>query len=335
MLFGRQAERSVPKRCLLRFRNAFKMLFANFGNAYKILLYRLIVLAVFVLIGLACLYNNFNSILQESRALELITSGWDVLKSVFTTLEPEAMAEARAAFAENIAATQAYFAQNMSKVYVLLSVTVVLYLACSFFMGLSNYAVGELTNDHMSSMSHPSFVVSLFKNLGKACQFSLLDVLFSFLFFLAGFGVSLLIFLFAFEAVPLLAVSLSVLVFILVLSLKLSFLSGFMPAMIADGLPVGKALKKSFEIPEKQFGRLYSGYLVYCLVVLYLNLSFTIFTFFVGLILTLPLTFFFLVNMQFVNYYTLEKKKYYVTFDEKVIPKELREDESILKDMDL
>ena len=160
------------------------MLFANFGNAYKILLYRLIVLAVFVLIGLACLYNNFNSILQESRALELITSGWDVLKSVFTTLEPEAMAEARAAFAENIAATQAYFAQNMSKVYVLLSVTVVLYLACSFFMGLSNYAVGELTNDHMSSMSHPSFVVSLFKNLGKACQFSLLDVLFSFLFFL-------------------------------------------------------------------------------------------------------------------------------------------------------
>ena len=213
--------------------------------------------------------------------------------------------------------------------------TVVLYLACSFFMGLSNYAVGELTNDHMSSMSHPSFVVSLFKNLGKACQFSLLDVLFSFLFFLAGFGVSLLIFLFAFEDVPLLAVSLSVLVFILVLSLKLSFLSGFMPAMIADGLPVGKALKKSFEIPEKQFGRLYSGYLVYCLVVLYLNLSFTIFTFFVGLILTLPLTFFFLVNMQFVNYYTLEKKKYYVTFDEKVIPKELREDESILKDMDL
>ncbi|MBS1313895.1 MAG: hypothetical protein HP048_00915, partial [Clostridia bacterium] len=52
-------------------------------------------------------------------------------------------------------------------------------------------------------------------------------------------------------------------------------------------------------------------------------------------ILTWPLTFFFLVNMQFVNYYTLEKKKYYVTFDEKVIPKELREDESILKDMDL
>ena len=311
------------------------MLFANFGNAYKILLYRLIVLAIVVLIGFACLYGNFNEILLESKVGDLLSSGWNVLKSVFTTLDNAEMQEMRAVFAENLSVCQASFAANMSKIYVLIIVIAVLYLVGAFFMGLSNYAIGELTNDHMSSMSHPSFIVSLFKNFGKACLFSVVDVLFSLLFFLAGFGVSLLIFLFAFENMPLVAVSLSALVLILVLSLKLTFLSGFMPAMIADRLPLGKALKKSFEIPERQFGRLYSGYLVYCLVILYINLSFTIFTFFVGLILTLPLTFFFLVNMQFVNYYTIEKKKYYVTYDEKIIPKEYREEERILKDMDL
>lgn len=324
--YRRASKFSFKGGILLRFRNAFKMLFANFGNAYKILFYRLIVLAATLLIGFACLYGNINEIWIESKLGDVLTTGWGVLKSVFMPLENVEMQELRTAFSDNFAVCQSYFSANMSKVYGLIAVVSVLYLFCSFFMGLSNYAIGELTNDHMSSMSHPSFIVSLFKNFGKACLFSVVDLLFSLLFFFAGGGISLLIFLCAFESTPLVAVVASAFVLILASSIKLTFLSGFMPAMIADRLSVGQALKKSFEIPDGQFGKLFSGYLVYCLVILYINFSFTIFTFFVGLILTLPLTFFFLVNMQFVNYYTIERKKYYVTYEEKVIPEEYREE---------
>ena len=43
------------------------------------------------------------------------------------------------------------------------------------FNNLANYATGEVVDDHMSTLSHKGFVVSIFKNLGKSSIYSLIE----------------------------------------------------------------------------------------------------------------------------------------------------------------
>jgi hypothetical protein len=105
-----------------------------------------------------------------------------------------------------------------------------------------------------------------------------------------------------------------------------------MPSMITDKKSVGKALKHTFTKREKFFAMV-GNYAFVVMISFYLNVSVAVFTFGAGLIVTLPLTSIFTVIVSFVDHYQIEGKKYYVSGEEVVTPRQMREHAELLKYM--
>ena len=113
-------------------------------------------------------------------------------------------------------------------------------------------------------------------------------------------------------------------------------LSNFMPSLVTGKNAVGNSFKNSFALLKGHFGVLYIQYLVFAIVGMYLNVSFAICTFGAGLILTLPACCVYGACIRLVNYYSLTKRKYYINYDNIVVPVELRgDDEKFLNGIDL
>ena len=79
-----------------------------------------------------------------------------------------------------------------------------------------------------------------------------------------------------------------------------------------------------------------ASYVAAALIIVYLYVSVSIFTFGVGLLLVVPFISLLIVCMKTVDYFTINKKKYFVDYDTIVVPKELREnDENLLSDIEI
>ena len=90
-----------------------------------------------------------------------------------------------------------------------------------------------------------------------------------------------------------------------------------MPAMIAGGKGVGSALKETARC-KRSFGRRFAAYLIAVYLIVVVNVTFALCTLGSGLLISIPLSYFFLLVMQFVNYYTDSGKKYFVSRDKVV-----------------
>ena len=107
--------------------------------------------------------------------------------------------------------------------------------------------------------------------------------------------------------------------------------------MICEGKGPIEAFKISFKYFnfEDTFNRFFS-YLIVSIVVYIVVLVSGIVSFNLSYVLTVPLSGIVFKALRFVDYYTVTCKKYYITFDEIVIPKELRQnDEQLLNKVDI
>ena len=110
------------------------------------------------------------------------------------------------------------------------------------------------------------------------------------------------------------AVFLSITIVVVLQSLKMTWIGNWMPAMIAEK----DALTKSMEEVNKAkhfVGKMFSTYLVTCYFVVLLNVAATVFTFGSALLITLPASFMLVICVQFVHYYTVRGRKYFISFD--------------------
>ena len=86
---------------------------------------------------------------------------------------------------------------------------------------------------------------------------------------------------------------------------------------------------------QESFNRFLS-YLITAFVVYVVVIVSSIVTFNVAFVLAVPLSGIIFKSLRFVDYYTLTCKKYYMTFDDIVIPKELRQnDEQLLNQVEI
>ena len=72
-----------------------------------------------------------------------------------------------------------------------------------------------------------------------------------------------------------------------------------------------------------------------CLLILCLGVGGAFCSFGAALLLVVPMSFVMLVCIQFVSYYTFEKKKYFLAEDKIVKPKEAKEQENFYDDFEL
>ena len=177
----------------------------------------------------------------------------------------------------------------------------------------------------------------MIENLKKILVYQLIDAL-SLMIYTAF--VSLLVvgvFRLALLTIPLMALFGSAVVIILAIALYLTVFSQVMAnILIGENVGVKKAFISGLKVNKEYFGKMFSAYLTTAVLLAYLHITISIFTFGVGELILIPFSSLMISTMKTVDYFTIHKKKYFVDYDTIIIPKELREnDEALLSNVEI
>lgn len=287
----------------MNLKNALRLTFLNNNMILKSLIYRLFIFIIyaicsyFILKDFFLMFNNFA--LKKSFFYEVN----DLIKFYFT-----------------------------KKFY-----KVALFILLSYVIGvLNNFAdssIVDILNNHMSILSREGFFGSFVRNFVLAITYGLLYTLFNLLFLSISLGLAYLIITKLYATISFFAIPLAIIVFVLLTSLKQTIISQILPYAVTNHCNVLKAIKN---INIKQAFTTYSSYILAYSLIFYVNITAGILTLGAGLMLTLPLSFILLDILGLTSFYEINKMKYYITYDVKCIPKELRDnEENLLNEMNI
>ena len=105
-------------------------------------------------------------------------------------------------------------------------------------------------------------------------------------------------------------------------AVKLTIFNDVIPLLVTEKLRLRDALKRAFRFKAKRFGTLFSTYLVTAVLILCVNVLFALGSFGAALLITIPMSYLMLICIQFASFYHFEKKKYFLSEDTIILPKE-------------
>ena len=303
----------------MRFRNAFKILTANFSLVYKQLLYRVIVGVVFFSLSYVILRLGMDVIMQSAEMDALKSHALDFIRSLFGAGSAP-METVQAELQEAFRSLGSLIGEHIGSIVGSIIGVCLLYLVSRFVNGLCVFALANILNDRMSEFARTRFPAAFFKSAGSAMLYQVIYVPLVFIYDVLSLVACWFFFFYAPSFLPdwgvmkvLVAIALAVSAFIFLEALKMTFISAWMPSMIEGGKRAGEAMRVSFCAKKNFWGR-FSGFLVSVFVIVAVNVCAVFFTFGSGLFLTIPASFLLLLCLQFVNYYEDNGKKYYVSF---------------------
>ena len=88
-----------------------------------------------------------------------------------------------------------------------------------------------------------------------------------------------------------------------------------MPAISADGKSMREAIRIEKGRETRQIRKTLCLYVVIVYLIIMLNIMAGLFTFGSALLITMPTSYLLLICAQYVNYYTIKGKKYFITYD--------------------
>ena len=298
----------------MRFSNSIRLLMENFKHVFKLLLYRIVMLVIVVALCSAFVLPELMEIANEPVTQELVNNFKNVFISFVSPKLEEPSFYLHLIFGENGNLKQFFdFVVTMKLELILVCIgCVAVYLIKRFVDTLVYFTVGSMLNDKMATYTDAPFFTAFVANLGKASVYAALYVP---VVFLADVCTLTLCFVFL-RFLPLfMALFLSVTLTVVLQSLKLTFTSQWMPAMVADGKGLREAIRTTNEREKRQAGKVLSLYVVTVYLIIIFNVVAGLFTFGSALLLTIPVSYFLLICEQFVNYYTVKGKKYFITYD--------------------
>lgn len=290
----------------MSYKNSVKLISNNFGLVYKQLLFTLVFLAISVLLGLAFASPTISVLKNEGwfyKVQQIIEVTYTAPSNLNATLR-----EILSSFFEIIGA-------NFGSIWAsFIGLVLIASFLPDFLYGLGQYAMMVVLNAKLSSFVNLGFTSSLITNLKSASKYSLFRLL-------IDLGQSLVLILVFYlylklsHGVMLTIIFLILLVSIIVMisSLKLVVLSKLAPRMISTGVGLNKAIYLSTKNRTKQFWRSLSNAIILVLTIIAVNIFFGLFTFFVGLIITIPASMVFVAIFMETNYFTTSGEKFYLT----------------------
>ena len=318
----------------MKLKNTLKLLLANSRTVLSDLIFRLVFALVFIGIGATFVIPFFKSISHNPASIELISSLKNLLVSFFKGGASLAAADVRLVSAwKSFGSVLCSHISDLTWVSVGIIILAVLY---AFVNGMANYASGVAINSHMSSLTHVDYFRAILHKFGRGFLYqfitAVIDLVWTgLLAFLCGLFLHNTI-----THLSILALTISLLLFVLGKAVFNAFFSNFLPSVVAGGNKIGVALKESFRLGAKRFGSLFAQYTFLAIVIIYLNVSVAICTLCVGILITLPVSYIIVSCMKLVNYYADTKRKYYIDYDNIIVPTELRgEDEQFINGLDL
>ncbi len=297
----------------MRFRNSLRLLMENFKHVYKLLAAR-------VIIGLVAAALCTAFVLPEVLRIwnsDAMQGLWSAVKA-FTkhlatfTFEDGEMEILR----QEVIASGRKVGDLLSSMTLEISLTILgcilVYLVKRFAETVCYFTTGSMLNDKMSSYAESGYASTLVVNLGKSSKYALAYVPLTFVYDVLT--IALVFGLLTLLPLPL-ALFFGVTLILCLQAVKLTLTSAWMPAMTADNLSLRKATRCMEKAERKQRLKTFSLYLVSLYFIVIVNVIGALCTFGSALILTLPTSYFFLICMQYVNYYTIKGKKYFLSFE--------------------
>ena len=308
----------------MRIKNAFRILLSNVSTLYKIVLYRFICFAVFALIGYFAVLSDLRPLIYAQETLALRDAIVSLLQRFLSGngLETELLRPAFDAFAKMIITER----QNLIWV---VSETGLMIVVLRFVCECGDYAFATLLDGFMSSMNKPLFLPTFFSTPGKTALYAFISTVLNLaadcVIFTAAIGISV----YTLSYISIFAIIISAAVLVFGLSLKHTLLSAFLPNIVCGKKSVGRAFINT--VPsERNFSTLLGGYSFMLLLFFYINLSFGMFTLYIGLIVSVPLTSLYFTAIRLVDYYMMSGRSYYVDYDTVVAPREKRKNADLL-----
>ena len=298
----------------MRFRNSLRLLMENFKHVYKILLYQLIVSLIATALCCAFVLPEIMDIWQSSAVQGLIRNVKAFIKAFLAASATDLQTLKGSIFGEGGSVEQiGELLASMTTEIVWTCIGVMLvYLVKRFVDTLCYFAVGDILNDKMSTYAETPFSQSYIANLGKASVYASLYVPVVFLFDALTIAVCCLIL----SLLPIFtALFMCVTLIVVCQSLKLTVTNLWMPAMTADKKPLFEAVRYANKRERKQRLKIFSTYLVTVYIVVIFNVMAALFTFGSALLITVPASYFLFICEQYVNYYTMKGKKYFLTYE--------------------
>lgn len=290
----------------MSFKNAFKLLLSKFRYVWTILAYLAVMFIVLLSLGLTFL-------LPVIRALIAAGVGDMLNAALVTFLNGGTILGLFTAFGEVLVTVKNVFATD-AKTFVnsMLFVVLVATVAYRFLMGLYELPLVSVIQGFMSDNARYSYMTKYVALFGTSVKFSLVKMLVMTVYDSLMYVVTFYITRFC-SAISLIlaptALTFSLLIF---LSFRYALISAWSPAVVVEGKKIFPALWISIKHAFRHMGSLFSLFFIVWLIAFALNVFVGVFTFGVGLLVSAPVTMFFinLVNMTF--YYGRAGKSYYV-----------------------
>ena len=301
----------------MMFKNSFKLLLANFQTFWKLLLYKLIV--VFIIGGLFCVslpaLSNLSSIDEFTTALNTFLLLDNFNANIF------------ALFEHLFNLVDLLFTIVME--LLLFAPWMFVYLILLFFIILptlwhfADIAVGETLYGFMASQTKYGFVGSIIRKLKSCLTYALVLALISLpinaIIFAGAYGILSLM---SFGGLIIYAIPFILFAFlVLMLSLKTTFLSGFMPAMVVFNCGEFSGFKRGLKAVSRRFFRTWSTSAILWILIL---LAVSFFGVFASIVI-IPIASLWLSIFQMVMFFGSQGMRFYVDMDTFIIPKKLEE----------
>ena len=304
----------------MRFRNSIHLLMENFKHVYKLLLYKVIIALLSAALIAAFVWPEIDAILTSDQVQGIIENTKNFFKALVSW--DDKVTESASFYLKNIFGEDgkggllrelgAFIGSMKTEIILVLLGIMVVYLVTRFVDTLFYFAIGSTLNDKMSTYADTPFSTAFITNLGKASAYAGLYVPVVFLFDVLTIAVccALLMFL------PLLAgLFLSVTLIVVCQSLKLTFTGPWMPAMTADNKPLREAIRYKNEREKRQISKVFTTYVVSVYLVIIVNVIAAVCTFGSALLITVPASYLLFICQQYVHYYTMKGKDYFITYE--------------------
>lgn len=291
------------------FKNTFKLLMTNFNLTYKVFLYKLVALMVSVAvagtigmpfisklaeIGFFAFFGDKFLLMFESFNITNIFVG---MKDIFLKIIE-------------------VFSSLSGEILVNACVSIAVFVLMFVLIGnLDELAVIDCLNANLTSKTKLSFFKSLVGKSFKSISKNLLKFVISLPFF-ALLGLVLFygftLYNTAEAVVKILIPMIMFLLILFVCGIHLSLISGFSPSIIVHDKGSFKSLKIGFKTIFKKYFKLLSSSIMFVFVVLVLNIFISVYSFFAGLIITLPITIVLINLFKMIAFYECSGMRYYV-----------------------
>lgn len=291
----------------------------NFGNVYKLLLFRMVTNAIVFSLMYVVITLGLHTIFSSAEAKNILL----LLKEFFISLtsgRTEFLVGFRAEFTQALKDFLFLLGANIGSIVGAVIGVVLLFLVGRFLNGTALFATGAIINDRMEFYSITRFSSAYFRNFAKAVLYHVIYVPLSFLYDVASLVACWFLFFFtpsllsSWGFITMLAgLSLSLAAFLCLEALKMTFISAWLPSAVAEGKKIGMGFKESI-CRRKGFAGRFSTYLITLYLIVVTNFLFGIFTLGSLLLISIPASHLLILSLQFVHFYEDTNKKYFLSY---------------------